>query len=104
MAQNSGPSANVEHAHGWLEEIFQGFDAQLRGIVNTGAERHAGIHSDSESAWGRGIVAPLGDQEEARAYGDGLQEIARGLHPVAVRLDANGGGKLCKGVAHGEGG
>ena len=52
--------------------------------MNARAERHSGIDDDSEAAFGRRIVTPFGDEEEALTDFDRLQQIARRLHPIAL--------------------
>src|SRR5947209_3917443 len=69
---------------------LESFEAETRGLVDSGAERHPGIHFDAEAAGRSGIVAPNGDEVEALADFGGLQQIAGGLHPIALLFHAEG--------------
>ena len=51
--------------------------------MNAGAERHPRIHRDAETALGRRVVAPFRHQKETPSHFHGLQQIARGLYPIA---------------------
>jgi hypothetical protein len=56
--------------------------------MHAGAERHPRIHHDAEAAGRGGVIAPLRDQEKTRPHLHGLEQVTRGLHPVAILLDS----------------
>ncbi len=58
--------------------------------MHAGAEGHSRIHHDAESSGRRGIVAPFRHEEKASAHLHRLQQITRGLHPIAILLDSQG--------------
>ena len=92
--QDSRPSTDVKHVHTRLQKIFQRLNAKASGFMNARAKCHTRIDRDSEAAGGRRIVTPFGNQKKASPYFHRLQEIARGLHPIAIFLNANRGARI----------
>ncbi len=71
---------------GWQARTYsalQRFETQLRRFMRSRAERHAGIHFDTEAAGRRCILAPFGNQKEALANTHGFELGASLGNPVA---------------------
>ena len=64
-------------------------DEQFAGRADARAERQPGVDGNSETTLGRRIVAPFGHEEEAAAHLHRLEQIACGLHPIALFLFAH---------------
>jgi hypothetical protein len=69
FAQNPRAGTNIEHGHARPHVLFERFKRKLGGFVKARAECQPGVYGDAEAARGRGVVAPFGDQKEARAHG-----------------------------------